>query len=172
MNSHKEYQNKIKGIIGEFFDKLTIDFVDIQVNYLENSSVDFHPKKDGEEKKVIDLAEVNIKVDDNGFLIGKNGQNLADVERLLRIIINKKLGKFVYLKLDINEYKRKKTDYLKQVANMAADEVANSKSKKVLSPMSPYERRVVHSELSKRSDVKTQSYGEGEERAIVILPTE
>jgi spoIIIJ-associated protein len=51
-----------------------------------------------------------------------------------------------------------------------ADQVVYSKEKKVLSPMPSYERRIIHAELSGRSDIVTESQGEGFERCIVISP--
>jgi len=105
-------------------------------------------------------------------LIGKNGETLFEIQRLLKLILKKAVAseKNFYLDIDINEYKKKKREYLKELARMSADEVFLSKEEKELSPMNSYERRIIHSELSLRGDVTTGSIGEGIERRIMIKP--
>ncbi|MBU2539714.1 hypothetical protein KJ786_00925 [Patescibacteria group bacterium] len=115
-----------------------------------------------------DSIELNIKVDDPQILIGERGQTLNEIQRLLRVVLNKKLDKAFYLNLDINEYRKKKTEYLKTMARELADEVVLTKEEKVLSPMSSYERRIIHAELAGRPDIITESEGEGLERRVVI----
>ena len=75
-----------------------------------------------------------------------------------------------YLNLDINGYKQSKIEYLKKTAGEIADEVSLTKEERILSPMSAYERRVIHTELSQREDIVTESQGEGMARRIVIKP--
>ncbi len=140
----------IKEVIEEFFKKMTIDGVDVQV------------------AESAEAIEVNLTLNEPQFLIGQNGETLSDLGRVLNIILTKKLGKSFYLKLDINDYKKKKVEYLKNLANELADEVVKTGEKKVLLPMSAYERMVIHSELAPRKDVATESQGEGVERCVVI----
>ncbi len=113
---------------------------------------------------------IRIKSDEPKILIGKNGQTLMEIQHLLRIILKKKAGEEFSVDLDVNDYKKKKNDYLKDTARTMADEVFLSKQEKALEPMPAYERRIIHMELANRSDVKTESIGEGEERRIVIKP--
>lgn len=113
---------------------------------------------------------VKIKTDEPKILIGQNGQTLIEIQHLLRIIIKKKLQKEFQIDLDINEYKEKKFEYLRDIARSVADDVFLSKKEKILDPMPPYERRIVHMELANRSDVLTESIGDGESRRIVVKP--
>ncbi|PJA84129.1 MAG: hypothetical protein CO145_02195, partial [Candidatus Nealsonbacteria bacterium CG_4_9_14_3_um_filter_37_13] len=69
-----------------------------------------------------------------------------------------------------NGYKKKKLDYLKELARSLADEVALTKKEKNLPPMAAYERRIIHLELAGRSDVTTESIGEEPERRVVVRP--
>jgi spoIIIJ-associated protein len=73
-----------------------------------------------------------------------------------------------YFNLDINDYKKQKIEYLKNTAKSLADQVVQTKEDKVLLPMSSYERRIIHAELAQRTDVITESQGEGLDRHIVI----
>ncbi|PIR71473.1 MAG: hypothetical protein COU43_02475 [Candidatus Nealsonbacteria bacterium CG10_big_fil_rev_8_21_14_0_10_37_25] len=75
-----------------------------------------------------------------------------------------------FIDLDINGYKKKKLDYLKELARSLADEVALTKKEKNLPPMAAYERRIIHLELAGRSDVTTESIGEEPERRVVVRP--
>lgn len=142
---------KIKEITEEFFLKMTITPHIIEAHQQEENIVD-----------------VNIKIDEPQILIGEKGQTLFEMQRLLKTILNKKLEAFFYLNLDINEYKSKKIEYLKDLATQIANEVALTKEEKVLLPMPAYERRVIHKELSQRPDILAESQGEGQDRHIVI----
>jgi len=118
----------------------------------------------------IDTVAVDIKIDTPEILIGEKGRTLVEIQRLLRIILNKKIEKSFYIDLDINDYKKKKIEYLKSLAKDLADEVVLTKEEKVLFPMPAYERRIIHLELAERSDVTTESQGEGIERRVIIKP--
>ncbi len=117
-----------------------------------------------------DVVEANIQLQEPQFLIGSQGQTLSDLGRLIGIITAKKLKKNIQVKLDINDYKKKKVGYLKTLAKDLADEATFTKEKKILEPMSSFERMVIHSELAGRIDVKTESWGEGDTRHVVISP--
>lgn len=117
-----------------------------------------------------DIVYLNIDLKNPQTLIGQNGQTLLEMQRILRIIFNKKLGKDFYLDLDINDYKKKKVEYLKNLAKESADEVSLTQKKKILSTMPAHERRIIHLELAQRTDVVTESQGDKNERYIVISP--
>ena len=158
--------NKIKELAEEFFEKMTIEISDIEVS-LSSAKKDSKDIQDlsAEDKDIVDLG---TKLNEPQILIGQQGQTLFEIQRLLRMILNKKLGKVFYLNLDINDYKKKKVEYLKDLAKDLADQASLSKEEKILPPMSAYERRIIHSELSQRTDVITESQGDGFERHIVI----
>ncbi len=152
----QEEIKKIKELSKEFFEKMTIEVSDIEADFsvLGNN----------------DIAKLRIRMDEPQILIGEAGQTLAELQRILKLLFNKKLQKLFYLDFDINGYKEKKADYLRKMAKDLADEVALTKEEKVLLPMPAFERRIIHSELSKRTDITTESQGEGEDRHVVIKP--
>lgn len=113
---------------------------------------------------------IEVRASEANILIGQNGETLFEIQHLLKAILKKKLNEPVFVDLDINGYKKKKNEYLKELARSGADEVSLGRFKKVLAPMTAYERRVVHMELAGRLDVKTESVGEGQSRKIVIKP--
>ena len=113
---------------------------------------------------------LKLKSEEPRVLIGKNGRTLNEIQHLLRIILKKKFLENFFLDIDINGYKEKKIEYLKEIAREAADNVSLIKKEKILEPMSAYERRIIHLELAKRLDITTESIGQDPERRIVVRP--
>jgi spoIIIJ-associated protein len=143
---------EIKKTIKEFFEKTTFEV-----------EIEFSPQ--------IDLTlPVNLKMETPQILIGEGGQTLSDIQHLLKAILKRKVAENFYIDLDINDYKKKKNEYLKEIARSVADEVSLTKKEKILSPMSAYERRIIHLELAGRQDISTQSIGQEPERRIVVKP--
>jgi len=143
---------KIKEISQLFFTKMNLG-IEVEVKS-QDSTVD-----------------INLKLDEPQILIGERGQTLAEVQHLLRAVLRKQLGRsqeHFYINLDINDYKKKKAEYLKEIARTAADEVALTKKEKKLPPMPAFERRIIHLELAPREDVVTESIGQEPERYVVI----
>jgi len=148
----QETINKIKEITREFFQKTTLDV-----------EIDFSSEKEG-------VLPIDIKSEEPQILIGEGGQTLIEIQHLLKLTLRKKIQEEFYIDLDVNNYKKKKIEYLKEVAKSNADDVAISKKEKELAPMPAYERRIIHLELQNRADVIGESVGEGPERRIVIKP--
>jgi len=113
---------------------------------------------------------VSLKVEEPKLLIGERGQTLFEIQHLLKLIIRKKIEETAgyYISLDINDYKKNKEEYLREMALTAADEVSLLKKPKELTSMPPSERRIVHAALNKRDDVVSESVGEEPDRRIVI----
>ncbi|KPJ73712.1 hypothetical protein AMJ48_00765 [Parcubacteria bacterium DG_74_1] len=142
----------IKKNVREFFQKTTFQV-----------EIEFLPQKDS-------ALPINLKAEDPQILIGDQGQTLAEIHHLLRAILRKKIEEPFFIDLDINGYKKKKSEYLEDLARSAADEVALTKKEKSLPPMLAYERRIIHLALASRSDVSTESVGQEPERRIVVKP--
>jgi len=143
---------EIKEIVKEFFKKTTFEV-----------EIEFLPIKD-------QTIPINLKVEEPQILIGEGGQTLAEIQHLLKLILKEKIKEPFYIDLDINNYKKKKIEYLRELARSTADEVFLSKKEKILPPMPAYERRIIHIELANRSDVMTESIGEEPERKVVVKP--
>lgn len=116
------------------------------------------------------VVSVNIKTNEAQMLIGKQGLVLSDVQLLLRKLIKKKIGEEMFLNLDIDNYKKNKENYLRDIAQEVADEVAKTKTSKEMLLSSPFDRKIVHTELADRLDVNAESIGEGEDRRILVSP--
>lgn len=143
---------KIKKIIEEFFQKTNFE---VNLESLKSEDGTVFVKIRSEEPKV---------------LIGQSGQTLSEIQHLLRALLRRQIENPFYFELDVNNYKEKKIEYLREFARSLADEVSISKREKTLEPMPAYERRIIHLELAERKDVRTQSVGEEPHRKLVISP--
>ena len=113
-------------------------------------------------------VQVSIVAGEPSMLIGEKGQTLFELQHILKLMLRKKIAEPFYLALDINEYKKNKEEYLRDLAQTTADEVVLLKKQKELPPMPSAERRVIHVALANRTDVTSESLGDGPDRRVVI----
>jgi spoIIIJ-associated protein len=144
--------DKIKKEVDDFLKKMTID--------VESESLQ---QKD-------ETIFVDIRVKEPQVLIGEKGQTLFDIQHLISAILRRKIEDKFFLDFDINDYKKKKNEYLKELARSSADEVVLTKKERILPPMPAYERRIIHMELAGRGNVVTESVGEEPDRRLIIKP--
>ncbi len=104
------------------------------------------------------------------MLIGERGNNLAAIEHVLKKMIRKRYGEDLKFTLDINDYRMRRLEGLKQDVKAAAKEVRLYEREVPLRPMSAFERRIVHLLLAEYPDITTQSIGDDPERRVVIKP--
>jgi len=115
----------------------------------------------------------NITTDtDSHFLIGQHGINLQAIQHLARLMVRKQVPEKIRFILDINDYRQQKNQSVIEQALLAAQEAVSQHRSVSMKPMSTYERRIAHLELSKDSRVSTESAGEGEERKVVVKPAD
>lgn len=115
-------------------------------------------------------ALANIKSQEAGYLIGRNGDNLRAFQQLARLLVSKKNAEGVRLTIDVNNYQQERLAMLKDSAQNLARQVAEQGVSRYLSPMNAYERRIIHMALIDLPGIKTESEGEGEGRRIMIRP--
>ena len=110
--------------------------------------------------------------EDSHFLIGQHGTNLQAVQHLARLMVRKSVPEKIRFTLDVNSYKQQRNQSVVEQAQITANEAINQHRAIIMKPMSTYERRIVHMELSKNPQVSTESVGEGEERKIIVKPAD
>lgn len=115
-----------------------------------------------------DIIRVQIDSDHNPILIGKNGTTLQALNEIVRLAVSGKFRRRFRILLDIGDYKSAKYSRVASIARRTAKEVQKSKVDVTLDPMPSDERRVVHSAVSEFSHIKTESTGEGHNRAVTI----
>lgn len=114
----------------------------------------------------------NLKTsDDSNILIGQYGINLLALQHIARLVVRKKTDDKINFVLDVNSYRQNKNQSLIDLARLTAEQAISEKRSIVMKPMTAYERRIVHIELTKDSRVATESIGENENRKIVVKPS-
>jgi spoIIIJ-associated protein len=118
-----------------------------------------------------DLVELSVKGDDLGLLIGPRGQTLAAIQELTRTAVQRQSrGRSSRIILDISGYRQARRAALERFANQVAEQVIASGAAKVLEPMTPADRKVVHDAINAVDGVTTTSEGEEPRRRVVIKP--
>jgi spoIIIJ-associated protein len=123
-----------------------------------------------DEKGEVVSIGLNIEGEDLGIIIGRRGQTLVSLQQVVRLIMAHKMQVRVPIILDVENYKQRRCEGLRLLANRLAEQVKVRKTPFTMEPMSAFERRVVHLALADHPDVTTESTGFGESRKVVIIP--
>ncbi|MCI5741932.1 MAG: RNA-binding cell elongation regulator Jag/EloR [Lachnospiraceae bacterium] len=114
------------------------------------------------------MMDIELKGDNMGLLIGKRGQTLDSLQQLTNLAVNKKSDSYYRVKLDTENYRKRRKDTLENLAKNIAYKVKRTKRPVSLEPMNPFERRVIHSALQNDRYVTTHSEGEEPYRHVVV----
>lgn len=122
------------------------------------------------EASIDDEGALNINLDgpNMGLLIGKRGQTLDSLQYLTNRVANKMQDGYVRVKLDTEDYRRRRKQTLENLAKNIASKVKRTRRNVSLEPMNPYERRIIHSVLQSDPAVSTHSEGEEPYRRVVV----
>ncbi|RME34255.1 MAG: protein jag [Thermoflexia bacterium] len=113
---------------------------------------------------------LNVQAPGADVLIGPRGETLAALQHIVRLIVNQRAGRRINLFVDVQDYRERRRRSLERLAEQMAARAVKSGRTVYLEPMPPYERRIIHLALRDRSDVTTQSVGEGNRRRVTIIP--
>ena len=167
-----------KGILGLFGSKLArvrvtkkVDLKDIAENFVSDllKAMDISSQITVTEEDKNTLA-INLEGEEMGVLIGKRGQTLDAVQYLTSLVVNKYSDHYIRIKMDTEDYRSRRRKTLEALANNLAMKVKKTGKKFTLEPMSPNERRIVHSTLQKYKFIETHSEGEEPFRRVIIVP--
>lgn len=151
-------ENEIADIKKRAFDFLDEVFKAMKLN------VEIKVEYNTEEKSL----DVNFEGEDMGILIGKRGQTLDSLQYLTSLVVNKGKENYVRVKLDTEDYRKRRKETLENLSRGIAYKVRKTRRPVVLEPMNPYERRIIHSALQGNRYVETFSEGEEPYRHVVI----
>ncbi len=125
-----------------------------------NISMDY---EESDKTLSIDLAGPEM-----GVLIGKRGQTLDSLQYLTNLAVNRSSENYTRVKIDTEDYRRRRKETLENLAKNMASKVKRTKKAVTLEAMNPYERRIIHSALQNDNNVTTHSEGEEPYRYVVI----
>ena len=106
-----------------------------------------------------------------GALIGRRGETMESLSYLASLVANRLEGDYIKLGLDVAGYRDKRESDLTALAQRIGTKVRKTGRSFAMEPMNPYERRIIHSAISKMEGVRSESKGEGRDRRVVIYST-
>ena len=111
---------------------------------------------------------IDMSGDNMGIIIGKRGQTLDSLQYLTSLVVNKDAENYIRVKVDTENYRKRRKDTLENLAKNIAFKVKRTKRPVSLEPMNPYERRIIHSALQNDRYVVTHSEGDEPFRRVVV----
>jgi spoIIIJ-associated protein len=152
--------NLVEEIVSELLEKMNLE-ASVKARYGEKSDNLPHPP-----------ILVDITGNDLSILIGRRAKTLNALQYITRLILGKELEHGIPLSIDVEGYRERREQQVRQLARRVADQVADTKREQALEPMPPNERRFAHLELQDEPLVFTESVGEEPHRKVVIHPSE
>ena len=141
--------------------KIAVDYIESVLSAMEiNAKFKIYQNEKG--------AVIDIDSDSNGTIIGRRGDTLDAIQYLSSMIANKGDREYFRITIDCFGYREKRKATLKQLAEKVAKSVLRTGRSQPLEPMNPYERRVIHSAISKIEGVASRSVGDEPYRKIII----
>ena len=113
---------------------------------------------------------IDLEGEDSGLLIGRRGQTLQALQFIVNLIVRNQYGEGVRVVLDVERYRQRRETSLRDMATKVAVRVVQSNRAVTLEPMSPADRRIVHTALTDHPGVITESTGIGDDRKVNIMP--
>ena len=113
-------------------------------------------------------VDVELNGPEMGVLIGKRGQTLDSLQYLTNLAINKQSENYYRVKIDTEDYRKRRRETLENLAKNISFKVKRTKRPVSLEPMNPFERRVIHSALQNDRFVETHSEGDEPYRHVVV----
>lgn len=117
-------------------------------------------------------VKVDIRGNDLSILIGRQAETLNALQYIASLIVGKELGHTITLSIDVEGYRQRREQQIRQLARRMADQAISTGRRQVLEPMPANERRLVHIELRDNPGVTTESVGEDPHRKVTIIPKE
>ena len=176
-HDHDKKEKRKEPVVKEVPEKKEIELAEVEpqtIEACEKFIYDVLKAMDmGEVKVTSEVDEegaLSINMDGNnmGILIGKRGQTLDSLQYLTNRVANKMQSGYVRVKLDTEDYRRRRKETLENLAKNIASKVKRTRRTVSLEPMNPYERRIIHSTLQADPAVSTHSEGEEPYRRVVV----
>ena len=163
-----EVKAEVKVIYEKIPEKMAVEFLETLVSDMELKAEITVKNGKGNEKFI------SINGSDVGVLIGHHGDTLDALQYLVNLVANKKEDEnedrnYTKISLDIENYRAKRQETLETLAKRMSEKVLKYKKSITLEPMSPYERRIIHSAVQNIEGVSTNSIGSDNNRRVVIF---
>jgi len=148
-----------QAIVSELLEKMDIHRAEVRSSIVE-------PEDPNDRVSIL----VEIFGDDLSILIGKQAETLNALQYITRLIVGKEVGHGVSLIVDVEGYRARREQNLRQLARRMASQAVKTGRRQMLEPMPANERRIIHLELRDNDEVSTSSVGEEPRRKVTIIP--
>jgi spoIIIJ-associated protein len=145
-------------VVEELLEKMRIS-AEVKAHFID-------PEDDMDEE----ILWVDIEGRDLSILIGRRSETLNALQYIASLIVNKQVGRLIPLMVDVQGYRQRREQQIRQLALRMADQAVKTGRRQVLEPMSASERRIIHLALRSHEGVTTESVGEAPNRKVTILP--
>ena len=146
--------------------KAAVDYLKEVITLMGVSDVTFSAVQKGE------ATIIRLDGEKLGALIGRRGETMESLSYLASLVANRLEGDYIKLGLDVAGYRDKRESDLTALAQRIGAKVRRTGRSFAMEPMNPYERRIIHSAISKMEGVRSESKGEGRDRRVVIYSTD
>ncbi len=116
------------------------------------------------------IYQVVVHTDESGLLIGYHGETLSSFQMILGLLVFRQSGEWARLLVEVGDYRARRQEQLQAMAEGYARQALSTGQPVYLPFLPPVERRIIHLALEARSDVMTESEGEGRQRRVVVKP--
>ncbi|MGI6066321.1 MAG: RNA-binding cell elongation regulator Jag/EloR [Bacillota bacterium] len=144
------------------------DPVEIAQEFIDNIFNKMRIKVKTDIKRDEEFIYFSFTGEDLGILIGRRGETLDSIQYLVNLVVSRKVGQKNRIILDVEGYRKRREETLIKLAQRLSEKVKKSGHNIVLEPMSPHERRIIHTALQNDQRVRTFSEGEEPYRKVVI----
>ena len=145
--------------------KAAVDYLQEVITLMGVENVTFSAVQKGE------ATIIRLDGEHLGALIGRRGETMESLSYLASLVANRLEGDYIKLGLDVAGYRDKRESDLTALAQRIGAKVRKTGRSFAMEPMNPYERRIIHSAISKMEGVRSESKGEGRDRRVVIYST-
>ena len=145
--------------------KAAVDYLQEVIEKMGVQDVKFSAVQKGE------ATIIRLDGEKMGALIGRRGETMESLSYLASLVANRLEGDYIKLGLDVAGYRDKRESDLTALAQRIGAKVRKTGRSFAMEPMNPYERRIIHSAISKMEGVRSESKGEGRDRRVVIYST-
>ena len=142
--------------------KAAVDYLREVITLMGVENVTFSAVQKGE------ATIIRLDGEKLGALIGRRGETMESLSYLASLVANRLEGDYIKLGLDVAGYRDKRESDLTALAQRIGAKVRKTGRSFAMEPMNPYERRIIHSAISKMEGVRSESKGEGRDRRVVI----
>lgn len=117
-----------------------------------------------------EALEILMDTKDSGMVIGYHGEVLESLQLITSLLVAKKLDRFVRISIEVDGYKKTRTEYLQKLAQDTKERAVSENAEQVITSLKSWERRIVHVLLQDDEEVTSESAGEGRDRVLIIKP--